>query len=203
MSEKLSVTCKNCGYEEQEILKKKVYDKSYYYLLKCPKCGIVWELSDKIKLNQAKIIISRYDISESKIIEIPHDEKYKVGDVIEIDGESLKITKIETPKNVNSSLGKDIKTIWTKSLSIPKKIGISINDKEKTYSIYLLVPNEYEFEVGKIYKVNDGYFKLKKIKLDNKGFSNKAKAKDIKRLYAEIARPYKRAEDLTEFYKED
>lgn len=126
MTEKIYLKCENCGFEEQEVLKKKIYNKSAYYLVRCPNCGSVREIVDKVKLSQAKLIISRYDISESKVINIPEDETYKVGDTIEIDGEKIEITKIETPESVKSALGEDIKVIWGKSLSIPKKLGISI-----------------------------------------------------------------------------
>ncbi|WP_423792546.1 HVO_0476 family zinc finger protein [Methanocaldococcus indicus] len=201
--EKINYVCENCGNDELEVLKKKVHDKSFYYLVRCPKCGNVFEISDKLKLSQTKLIISRYDISESKVITIPKDVEYKVGDTLNIDGEELEITKIETDKTVKGAEGKDIKVIWTKSLSIPKKIGISINDKNRTYSVYLLVPNDYIFETERTYKINEGFFKIKKIKLENGKFANKAEAKDIKRIYGEVSRPYRNAKDLTEYLKED
>ncbi|MCQ6254345.1 HVO_0476 family zinc finger protein [Methanocaldococcus sp.] len=202
MPEKIYMVCENCGCEEMEVLKKKIYDKSAYYLVKCPNCGTVKEVIDKVKLNQIKLIISRYDISESKVINIPEDETYKVGDIINIDGEDIEITKIETPEPVKSALGRDIKYIWGKSLSIPKKLGISINDKSKTYGIYIYVPNDFEFELDKVYKINDGFFKLKKIKAE-KGFPKKAKAKDIKRLYGEVVKPVRNYIDISEFYREE
>ncbi|NPA61982.1 MAG: hypothetical protein GXN95_00315 [Methanococci archaeon] len=202
MSEKINMVCENCGCEEQEILKKKIHEKSAYYLIKCPNCGRVREIVDKVKLSQVKLITSRYDLSESKIINIPEDEEYKVGDVINVDGEEIEITKIETPRSVKESIGKDIKVIWGKSLSIPKKIGISINDKNKTYGIYLYVPNDFEFEIGKVYRINDGFFRLKKIKTD-KTTAKKAKAKDIKRLYGDVVRPLRNHIDLTKFYREE
>ena len=200
MTEKIYIECENCGFEEQEVLKKKIYNKSAYYLVRCPNCGAVREIVDKVKLSQAKLIISRYDISESKIINIPEDETYKVGDTIEVDGEKIEITKIETPEPVESALGKDIKVIWGKSLSIPKKLGISINDRSRTYGIYIYVPNDFEFEVEKVYRINDGFFRLKKIKTE-KGTAKKAKAKDIKRLYGDVTRPMRNYVDLSKFYK--
>ncbi|WP_017980968.1 HVO_0476 family zinc finger protein [Methanocaldococcus villosus] len=199
--ERINEICENCGHEEMIVVKKKEFDRAYYYLLKCPKCGYVKEISDKIKLSQAKLIISRYDISVAKVINIPEDQIYKVGDVIEHEGEEIEITKIETPDEKRSALGKEIKVIWGKSLSIPKKLGITINDGNRTYSIYIFVPKDFEFEMGKVYKINEGFFRLKKIKKE-KGFSKKAKAKDIVRLYGEVIKPMRRYVDLTEYYRE-
>ena len=193
--------CEICGNDEFIVLKKKEFDKYCYYLVKCSNCGNIKELEDKIKLSQAKLIVSREDKSESKMINLDYNETYKVGDTIEIDGETLRITKIETPKSVNKALGKDIKYLWTKSLSSDKKVGISINDRNKTYSIYLLTPPDFEFEVDKIYKINEGLFKIKKIKTE-RGEAKKAKALDIKRIYGEPVKYGKNVVDLTNYLKD-
>ncbi|ADG14037.1 conserved hypothetical protein [Methanocaldococcus infernus ME] len=199
--EKIYDKCEICGNEEFEVLKKRESNKYAYYLVRCLNCGHVKEIEDKVKLSQAKLIISREDKSEAKMINLIHDVEYKVGDEIEVDGETLRITKIEVPESVNKAKGEEIKYLWTKSLSAPKKIGISINDRGKTYSIYLIVPPDFEFEVDKVYKVNEGLFKIKKIKTE-KGDRRKAKAIEIKRIYGDPVKFSRSSIDLTEYLKD-
>ncbi len=196
-SEVLMLDCPNCGdITPHKILKKVEYKKSIKLTVRCLQCNNVHNIEKKLKLKDINIIISRYAHSEKKTKQFPTEEVLSVGDVINIDNEDLEITSIETTKRVNTSKVEDIKTIWAKSLSIPKKVGISINDRGKTYSIDVLVPNDYVFDNEKIYRIGKLFFKIRMIKTE-KGTFKREVAKKIKRVYGDITRPTKKYEDLT------
>jgi len=195
----LSLQCPLCGdITPHSIIKKQESKRHIKLKIKCLNCGYIWEMEKTVKLKDIKVIISRYGKSEKKVIQIPTEEVLKVGDVISVEGEDLEITGIEGTKRTESSKVEDIGTIWTKSLSIPKKVGISINDGKRTYSVNVLVPQDYIFDSRYIYRVGNGFFKIKMIKTE-KGTSKRETARNIKRIYAQPTKPFKNYVDLTEY----
>ncbi|GBF36033.1 hypothetical protein MHHB_P0258 [Methanofervidicoccus abyssi] len=195
----LSFQCPLCGdITPHRVIKRQESKRHIKLKVKCLDCGYIWEMERTIKLKDVKVIISRYGKSEKKVIQMPIEEVLKVGDVINIEGEDLEITSIEGKRRIHSLKVGDIGTIWTKSLSIPKKVGISINDGRKTYSVNVLVPQDYVFDSRYIYRVGEGFFKIKMIKTE-KGTSKREIARNIKRIYAQPTKPFKNYVDLTEY----
>jgi len=198
MDEELLFECPICDdITPHDILKRQESKKHIKLTVKCLNCGYVHEIEKTIKLKDVKVIISRYGESEKKVSQLPADEVLKVGDIINIFGEDVEITSIETTKRVMSSKVEDIQTIWAKSLNIPKKVGISINDRDTTYSINILVPQDYVFDNETTYRVGRMFFKIKMIKTE-KGTFKREIARKIKRIYANSSRPVRNYEDLTE-----
>ncbi|WP_421077838.1 HVO_0476 family zinc finger protein [Methanothermococcus sp. Ax23] len=198
MDEELLFECPICDdITPHDILKRQESKKHIKLTVKCLNCGYVHEIEKTIKLKDVKVIISRYGESEKKVSQLPVDEVLKVGDIINIFGEDVEITSIETTKRVMSSKVEDIQTIWAKSLNIPKKVGISINDRDTTYSINILVPQDYVFDNETTYRVGRMFFKIKMIKTE-KGTFKREIARKIKRIYANSSRPVRNYEDLTE-----
>jgi len=198
MDEELLFECPICDdITPHDILNRQESKKHIKLTVKCLNCGYVHEIEKTIKLKDVKVIISRYGESEKKVSQLPVDEVLKVGDIINIFGEDVEITSIETTKRVMSSKVEDIQTIWAKSLNIPKKVGISINDRDTTYSINILVPQDYVFDNETTYRVGRMFFKIKMIKTE-KGTFKREIARKIKRIYANSSRPVRNYEDLTE-----
>jgi len=198
MDEELLFECPICDdITPHDILKRQESKKHIKLTVKCLNCGYVHEIEKTIKLKDVKVIISRYGESEKKVSQLPVDEVLKVGDIINIFGEDVEITSIETTKRVMSSKVEDIQTIWAKSLNIPKKVGISINDRDTTYSINILVPQDYVFNNETTYRVGRMFFRIKMIKTE-KGTFKREIARKIKRIYANSSRPVRNYEDLTE-----
>ena len=198
--ETLSLECPVCGDVTPHTVVKRQESKRHLKLkVKCLECGHIWEIERSVRLKDVKVIISRYGSSEKKVIQIPTEEVLKVGDVINVEGEELEITGIEGVKRTHSSKVEDVETLWTKSLSIPKKVGISINDGRRTYSVNVLVPRDYVFDSRHIYRVGDGYFRIKMIKTEKGTTTKREVAKNIKRIYAQPAKPFKDYVDLTEY----
>lgn len=198
MDEELLFECPICDdITPHDILKRQESKKHIKLTVKCLNCGYVHEIEKTIKLKDVKVIISRYGESEKKVSQLPVDEVLKVGDIINIFGEDVEITSIETTKRVMSSKVEDIQTIWAKSLNIPKKVGISINDRDTTYSINILVPQDYVFDNETTYRVGRMFFRIKMIKTE-KGTFKREIARKIKRIYANSSRPVRNYEDLTE-----
>jgi len=198
MNEELLLECPICDdITPHEIIKKQESKKHLKLTVKCLNCGYIHDIEKTLKLKDVKIIISRYGESEKKVSQLPMDEILKVGDNINIDGEDVEITSIETTKRVMSSKVEDIKTIWAKSISIPKKVGISINDRNTTYSVNVLVPQDYVFDSETTYRVGRLFFKIKMIKTE-KGKFKREIARKIKRIYAVSSKPVRNYEDLTD-----
>ncbi|MDK2988158.1 HVO_0476 family zinc finger protein [Methanothermococcus thermolithotrophicus] len=199
MEEKFLLECPSCDdVTPHDILKKVESKKHVKYTVKCLDCGHVHEVEKTVKLKDVKIIISRFDESEKKVIQVPTNEILSVGDKIEVFGENVEITGIETDKRVTSSKAESVKTLWAKSIDIPKKVGISINNRGITYSINILVPQDYVFEEGKVYKIKSSFFRIKMIKTEKGNFKREV-ARKIKRIYADSTKPLRKHEDLTDY----
>ena len=198
--DKVLFKCPGCDeVVPHEVIKKRESKKYLKLTVRCLSCGHIHNIEKTIKLKDVKIIISRYGESEKKIIQLPTDEVLEVGDIINIQEEDVEITSIETTKRVSSSKTQDIETLWAKSISIPKKVGISINNGKITYSVNVLVPQNYVFDSESVYRIGDAFFKIKMIKTE-KGIFKREIASKIKRIYAKNVKPFKRYKDLSEYY---
>ncbi|MBA2853751.1 putative Zn finger protein [Methanococcus maripaludis] len=199
--EDLYLECPSCDEVTlHNVLKEKESKKHLKVTVKCQECGTVHDIEKNFKLKDIKIVISRYDESEQSVLQIATDEVLKVEDVILAFDESVEITALETEdsRRVSSSAAQDLKMIWAKSVDVPKKVGISINSRESTYSFNILVPQDYVFEEKKIYRAGRDFFRIKQIKTEKGNFSREL-ARKIKRIYGEPVKPLRDYTDLTEY----
>ncbi|WP_087038105.1 HVO_0476 family zinc finger protein [Thermococcus litoralis] len=190
--------CPECGSEEVEVIS----ERGREVKLRCSECGHVWQITLS-KLIKIPIIVSKHERSFKRFAELPEDEEIKVGDIVEIEDDEVRITGIELEENkrVEKALIKDVKTLWGESLTYPKIIGVSIYlPKGITQSFKVKVDREEEFAVGEILEVGGYTFKIDKIKTENKMLRHgKAKADKIVRI---MGRPIRaRASRSLEIYR--
>ncbi|NJE13543.1 HVO_0476 family zinc finger protein [Thermococcus sp. LS2] len=173
--------CPECGSENVEVIK----ERGREITLKCLDCGNVWILTLP-KLVKIPLIVSKHERSFKAEAELPEDEEIKVGDIVEIENDEVRITGIELEGNrrVNKAKLSEVKTLWGESLRYPKIIGVSIYlPKGITQSFKVQVDRDEEFVVGEVLEVEGYTFKVEKIKTDRKMLTHgKAKADKIVRL---------------------
>lgn len=190
--------CPECGSEDVEIVR----EKGRELTLKCHECGSVWHVTLP-KLIRVPLIISKHERSFKDEAELPEGEEIAVGDIVETEGDEVRITGIELEGNRRVERGKigEIKTLWGESLTYPRVIGVSIYlPKGVTQSFKVKVGREEEFVVGEVLEVGSYTFRVEKIKTERKMLRHgKARADEIVRL---IGRPIRgRARRSLEIYR--
>lgn len=173
--------CPECGSEDVEVIK----ERGREVTLRCNECGYVWMITLP-KLREIPVIVSKHERSFREKAVLPEDEVIKVGDVIEIENDQVKVLSIELPggKRVRKAKVAEIQTIWGESLTYPKVFGVSIYlPGGITQSFKVVVDREEEFVVGEVIEVGGYTFKVEMIKTEKKLMrSGKAKAENIVRL---------------------
>ncbi|MDK2783218.1 HVO_0476 family zinc finger protein [Thermococcus sp. PK] len=190
--------CPECGSEEVEVIS----ERGREVKLRCSECGHVWQITLS-KIIKVPIIVSKHERSFKRLAELPADEEIKVGDIVEIEDDEVRITGIELEDNkrVETAPIKDVKTLWGESLTYPKVIGVSIYlPKGITQSFKVKVDRDEEFAVGEVLEVGGYTFKIEKIKTEDKMLKHgKAKADKIVRI---MGRPLRaRASRSLEIYR--
>ncbi|HIH73418.1 MAG: Zn-finger-containing protein [Thermococcales archaeon 44_46] len=190
--------CPECGSEEVEVIS----ERGREVKLRCSECGHVWQITLS-KIIKVPIIVSKHERSFKRLAELPADEEIKVGDIVEIEDDEVRITGIELEDNkrVETAPIKDVKTLWGESLTYPKVIGVSIYlPKGITQSFKVKVDRDEEFAVGEVLEVGGYTFKIEKIKTEDKMLKyGKAKADKIVRI---MGRPLRaRASRSLEIYR--
>ncbi|MDN5320059.1 MAG: hypothetical protein PWP49_479 [Thermococcaceae archaeon] len=190
--------CPECGSEEVEVIS----ERGREVKLRCSECGHVWQITLS-KIIKVPIIVSKHERSFKRLAELPADEEIKVGDIVEIEDDEVRITGIELEDNkrVETAPIKDVKTLWGESLTYPKIIGVSIYlPKGITQSFKVKVDRDEEFAVGEVLEVGGYTFKIEKIKTEDKMLKyGKAKADKIVRI---MGRPLRaRASRSLEIYR--
>ncbi|BAA29333.1 HVO_0476 family zinc finger protein [Pyrococcus horikoshii] len=179
--------CPQCGSEDVEVIK----ERGREITLKCNECGYVWIITLP-KVVRVPIIVSKHERSFKKFAELPKGETIKVGDIIELEDDEVRILSIELPggKRVKKAKVEEIQTLWGESLTYPKVFGVSIYlPGGITQSFKVVVDRDEEFVVGEVIEVGGYTFKVEMIKTDKKLMrSGKAKADKIVRLMGHAVR---------------
>jgi uncharacterized Zn finger protein len=190
----LYLECTSCGEETlHRVIKGSLKEKKDLVLnalVKCSKCGFKYQSIIRTPMSiSVPIIVSDQESSEKGEIELTADEIVNVGDEFHLDEGTVKITAIEVKsKRVESSLAKEITTLWAKKFD-KIKLGISINKGEKTLTRTLWAVPDEEFFVGDVMKIKGLSFTIHRIKTQNKNLKQgSAAARDIVRLYAKTIR---------------
>ncbi len=191
--------CPECGSEDVEVIK----ERGRELTLKCRECGSVWHTTLP-KLVRVPLIISRHERSFKGEAELPEGEEIAIGDIVEIEGDEVRITGIELEGDRRVERGRigEIKTLWGKSLTYPKVIGVSIYlPGGVTQSFKVKVPRDEEFVVGEVLEVGGYTFRIEKIKTEKKMLRHgKAKADRIVALMGHQI-PRARARRSLEIYR--
>ncbi|WP_461866143.1 HVO_0476 family zinc finger protein [Thermococcus sp.] len=173
--------CPECGSEDVEVIK----ERGRELTLRCKECRNVWHVTLP-KLVKVPLIISKHEMSFKGEAELPEGEEISIGDIVEIEGDEVRITSIELEGDKRVERGKigKIKTLWGESLTYPRVIGVSIYlPKGVTQSFKVKVRRDAEFVVGEVIEVGGYTFKVEKIKTERKMLRHgKAQADEIVRL---------------------
>ncbi len=173
--------CPECGSEDVEVVR----ERGREITLRCNECGNVWHVTLP-KLVKVPLIISKHERSFKGEAELPEGEEIAIGDIVEIEGDEVRITGIELEGNKRVERGRigEIQTLWGESLTYPRIIGVSIYlPGGVTQSFKVKVPRDEEFVVGEVLEVGGYTFKVEKIKTERKMLRHgKAKADEIIRL---------------------
>ncbi|AEH25377.1 HVO_0476 family zinc finger protein [Pyrococcus yayanosii] len=180
-------TCPECGGEDVEVLR----ERGREVTLRCNECGHVWVMTLP-KLLKVPVIVSKHERSFRKYAELPEDEVVKVGDVVELKDDEVRITGIELPegKRVRKAKASEIGALWGESLRYPKVFGVSIYlPGGITQSFKVMADRDEEFVIGEVIEVGGYTFRVEMIKTERKLMrSGKAKADKIVRLMGHAIR---------------
>ena len=165
-------------------------------LFKCEECGSVVEIRPEKKV-EIRAIISLDDRSERGKVELSKSEVVQRGQEIVMETKNGfrigEITSIElkSGKRVEISAAEEIETIWLRDVG-EVKVRISLHKGAITTPYEIFTSGEVEFSVGEMLPVEGRDYRITRIKLINgrllKRDGEKAKAKEIRRIYARFIR---------------
>ena len=182
--------CPVCDSESYEILKTKG-KTTKEVLLKCNECGNTFrEIIQIPKMLECRVIISKFEESEKKRINLYPDEVLEVGEVLVVDGEEVEITSLENNRGgrVSKTPVSELETIWASSLSGPARVGISIDYGGRILSKKVEVERDFQFTVGHVVRMGKSVFRIKSMKtITSKIRKGSALAEQTKRVYGRPA----------------
>ncbi|RLI84146.1 MAG: hypothetical protein DRO98_08855 [Archaeoglobales archaeon] len=179
--------CETCKEEtEHELI------RAEKHLYRCKECGTVSQHLPE-KTIKVKAIISSGPESEVGSVLLKKSDLVEKGDelVVEVE-EGFKIgevTSIEFSNGRRGEVGeaKDIQTIWLRDVG-EVIVKISLHKGPVTTPYKLATSGETEFEVGEVLNIDGRNFRITRMKLIDgrllKKSGDKARAKEIKRIYA-------------------
>ncbi|RBQ24444.1 hypothetical protein ALNOE001_00860 [Candidatus Methanobinarius endosymbioticus] len=198
--------CSICGSESVTTLKsKKISAKTKEInelLLKCNDCQSVFKESiSESKPISIRLIISEHESSKKTSIDIYPDEKLTKGNLLLSDMGEVEITSLETKdgKRVESTITENISTIWTNSIEIPARVGVSVDLTGKVDSFKVELDRDFEFATDDFIKITAYIIRINVIKTQERkirdGF---AKARVTQRIYGKPVKFNNHDYDLTD-----
>lgn len=181
--------CDVCDDEtEHELIKRNLY--------RCRVCGSVREILPEKEVNIKAIIstggeseVGRIRIKESDVIRVGEemivetDEDVKVGEVTAIE--------LKDMKRVEFAEAKDVYAVWLRNVG-EVDVKFSLHKGAVTTPYKMRTTGDTEFEIGERINIDNYIFRITRIKkIDGKLLKRrgeKAKAKEIKRIYAMFER---------------
>ncbi len=179
--------CETCKDEtEHELIRA---EKNLY---RCRECGTVLqyipEESVKVKAiissgaesEVGTVLLRKSDfVEEGNELVVEVEEGFKIGEVTSLELSSGK-------RGVKGRV-RDLRAIWLRDIG-EVIVRLSLHRRAVTTPYRLSTPGETEFEIGEVLNINGRKFRITKMKLLNgrllKRHGDKAKAKEIKRVYA-------------------
>lgn len=175
--------CEACGIDTEHSVVKR---RGSELLVKCAECGHVQLITEKPRLKEVKVVISRYERSEGKAVLFPAEEEVNTGDEVVVEEEPLRITAIDTEsgKRVKKAKIKEVKTLWCISLAIPVRVKYSLHFGGTTTSGEIHTSRDRVFSVGEVVVTPEETFIIEKIKTRDRLLRRgSATAEEIVRLY--------------------
>lgn len=172
-----------CDHSQYVVLKKRGRQE----LRKCKDCGEVYtslvEKRVKIKISA---VISRFEESEKKIIEVDENKLFQVGGIIDIKKKKFIINHIDAKRKADSALAKDIQTVFLIPDDLPVVLKITLRDQYGSSSIRAFADKEEVFSKGDNITIDENDMIIDKI-LAAHGYEPSAAASDIRRIYCSYA----------------
>jgi uncharacterized Zn finger protein len=158
-------------------------------LLKCNECGNTFRETVSIpKMVECRIIISKFEDSQKKNLKLHPDEVLRVGDVLLVEDEEVKVTSLENNRGgrVQRSEVSLLETIWASSLTGQVRVGISVDFWGRILSHKVEIERDFQFTVGDVVKMGRTLFRIKSMKtIDAKVRKGSSMAEDTKRVYGQ------------------
>jgi uncharacterized Zn finger protein len=183
-----NMKCPLCDSESNEIIKSKG-KTTREILLKCNECGNTFRETVHIpKMVECRIIISKFEDSQKKNLKLYTDEVLRVGDVLLVDNEEVKVTSLENNRGgrIQRSEVSLLETIWASSLTGQVRVGISVDFGGRILSRKVEIERDFQFTVGDVVKMGRTLFRIKSMKtIDSKVRKGSSRAEDTKRVYGQ------------------
>lgn len=115
--------CFECGSENVEVIR----ERGREFIFCCNDCGYVWYVIF-LKFRKVFFIVSKYERSFKSEVEFLEGEEIKVGDIVEMEDDEVRIIGIELEgdKRVNKVKVEEVKIFWGESLIYLKVIKVFI-----------------------------------------------------------------------------
>jgi uncharacterized Zn finger protein len=180
--------CPLCDSESNELIKSKG-KTTKEILFKCKECGNTFRETLTIpKLVECRVIISKFEDSQKKTLKLYPDEELRIGDVLLVDDQEVKVTSLENKRGgrVQGSEISQLETIWASSLTGPARVGISVDFGGRILSRKVEIERDFQFTVGDVVKMGRTLFRIKSMKtIDSKVRKGSSRAEDTKRVYGQ------------------
>jgi len=170
----------DCPHEEYEILKQRGRELT----VKCLECNEIFKIiKEKEKDITVPVIINRRENSVKSRASVKERATLNVGDVLDVNGETVEIHSIEVGnKRVESMEASKIDSIWGISLSYPMVIGVSVHIPNKTLSFKVKVERDGLFRIGDVLQIGKTTFEVTSM-ITTRGKRQSAYGDEIKRIY--------------------
>ncbi len=183
--------CDVCDDEtEHEVVRE---DKHLY---RCRVCGSVRQITPEREVS-VKAIVSTSGESEVGRVRVKESEVFRIGEEIVVEvGDEVKVGEIRAielrdGKRVEFAIAKDVYALWLRNVG-EVDVKFSLHKGAVTTPYKMRTTGETEFEIGERINIDNYVFRITRIKrLDGKLLKRrgeKAKAKEIKRIYAMFER---------------
>ncbi len=181
-------SCPDCGSEAVTVLHEANPDASTTdATLECEDCERVFkDTVSKVTETTVDAVVSDDDESWPATVDVPPEERIRIGDELHGDGHRLLVTGLELDdgRRVKSATPDLLGTVWCKVFDTVT-VKVAVNQGHKTWKGELTVKPEEPFFVGDIITLARNDVEIHAIKTDA-GIQHRgsAEARDIKRLYA-------------------
>ncbi len=181
------IYCDTCKEETEHTLLRE--DKNLY---QCVECNTVVEFVPEKEL-ELKAIISKGSESEVGKLKVKKGELLEKGEEVVVEvGDGFRVGEItslelENGKRSEVARAENVKTVWLRDVG-EVFVKFSLHKGPVTTPYIINSPGETEFMIGEILNIEKGRYKITRMKLIDgrllKKPGQKAKAKEIKRIYA-------------------
>jgi len=178
------IFCPACDKDTEHIIVKSGRE----ILVRCADCGTTHQIQkERERLANVRIIVNRDGTSQPYNINLPAKEELRVGGELLVDDQAkdvvlTQITSIETDRRVVSATASAVKTVWSRAID-DVTLKISVYKNGITRPLNIPASGNDVFERGQVMEIEGIRFQVIKIKLRKEGFADRAKAKDIVRVW--------------------